>query len=385
MPVTNPGRRSGTALVSLFIQSPLAQERTTTVPEIPEINLLQPTVLRGVVERFTAPQEKVMLNRVPTVDHPFPTIQWEVIRGSRAIARPNVPNAEAHIVPRLGRSSESASFVYLREKKVFQPTTIHWLRQAASNTSELARIRAEEAVMREITDLNTRFDNFAEYTLWRALTGRLILDYPDVQADVDYKFLATHKPSVGTSWATATPKQIVANIRDWKRLVRRDGGVEPREAYATEKTLSYIFESFANTGNAALNFQAGILLSDRMKDQYYQTGVLTGFMGLTWNVQDAVYDSVGASYTANPTNPAQETPFMADDALILGNFTDNRPIELYIGPTADDEAPDNYTGKFAKTWKEKDPSARQYLLEWNLLPIIQFPDQFVYVGSVIVP
>src|SRR6187431_2819576 len=110
-----------------------------------------------------------MLSRIPQTPHPFPTVQWEVIRGSRAIARPNVPNSEAHIVPRLGRSQESASFVYLREKKVFQPTTLHWLRQAARNLNDLDKTKAEQAVLREINDLNTRFDNFAEYTLWRAL------------------------------------------------------------------------------------------------------------------------------------------------------------------------------------------------------------------------
>src|SRR5258708_20293596 len=41
----------------------------------------------------------------------------------------------------------------------------------------------------------------------------------------------------------------------------------------------------------------------------------------------------------------------------------SRPLELLIGPTADDEAPTGFTGKYAKTWKERDPSARQYLLD----------------------
>jgi hypothetical protein len=58
-------------------------------------------------------------------------------------------------------------------------------------------------------------------------------------------------------------------------------------------------------------------------------------------------------------------------------------VELYVGPSADDEAPDGYTGKFAKTWKEKDPSARQYLLEWNLLPIITRPEQMIVATGLI--
>jgi hypothetical protein len=313
----------------------------------------------------------------------LPTAQWEVIRGSRAIARPNVPNSEAHIVPRLGRSTESASFIYLREKKVFTPTTIHWLRQAASSLSDLAQTNAEAAVMREVGDLNQRFDNFAEFLLWQALKGRLVLDYPDVQADVDFKFPDSHKPTVTNGWDTATPSQIVNDIRAWKRLIRRNGRVEANTAFATEKTISYIFQAFAGTGNASENFFGGALLSDRMKDAYFASGTLPGFMGLQWNVQESVYDAAGAGYTANPTDPGAEQLFLPDDSIVLADLTTNRPIEMYIGPTADDEAPENFTGKFAKTWKEKDPSARQYLLEWNVMPVITRPEQFVYVNSVI--
>lgn len=349
---------------------------------MPDISLLQPTVLRGVVERFTAPESLELLSRVPQTPHPFPSVQWEIIRGSRAVARPNVPNSEAHIVPRLGRANASAAFVYLREKKVFEPTTLHWLRQAANSVSELARTQAEAAVLREVTDLNSRFDNFAEMCLWKSLTGNLVLDYPDVQANVDYKFLASHKPTVSVSWATATPAQIVENVRAWKRLITRDGRVAAKDAYTTELTMSRIFNAFANVGGASPATAGGILLSDRMKDQYYQTGILPGFMGLNWKPQESVYDATDAAYTSSPTDPWQETGFVADDSIIIGNFDENRPIEMFIGPTADDEAPDGYTGKFSKTWKDKDPSARQYLLEWNIMPVITRPEQIVYVGDV---
>jgi hypothetical protein len=333
-----------------------------------------------VIQKFTTPENLTLLNSVQKTPWPFPTAQWEVIRGSRAIARPNVPNSEAHVVPRLGRESQSAAFIYLREKKVFEPTTLHWLRQAANNTSELAKVNAEAAVLREIQDLNTRFDNFAEFLLWQSLTGQITLDYPDVQASVNYKFLSTHKPRVVASWASATAIQIMSDIRAIKRLIRRDGRVQAQVAYATEPTLAYIFNAFANTGT-----QPGTLLSDRMKDMYYSNGTLPGFMGLDWQVQENVYDATGAAYTANPTNPGQEQMFLPDNALVVANLQDNRPFELIQGPTADDEAPDGFTGKYAKTWQEKDPSARQYLLEWNVLPIITRPEQIVYVADVTAP
>lgn len=341
---------------------------------MPDISLFQPTVLLGVVEKFTAPESLTMLNRIDKTPHPYPTAQWDVLRGSRAIARPNVPNSEAHIVPRLGREQMAAAFIYLREKKVFEPTTLYWIR----TPGEIARVNAERAVLRELTDLNRRFDNFAEYTIWQMFTGSLAIpedgDAPAI--NVDYKLPATHKPSAGTAWATATPKQIIADVRAWKALIQRDGQVTAKEAYASEKTITQIFDAFATTGTTP-----AYLLSDRMKDQYYSSGMLPNFLGIDWRIQESVFDATGASYGPNPTDPGSEQKFLADDRVVLGNFTDGRPFEMIVGPTADLEAPQGFTGKFSKTWLDKDPSGRQYLLEWNFLPVMNKPEQFVFATT----
>jgi hypothetical protein len=338
-----------------------------------EISILQPTVLRGVIEQFTTPETLTMLRRVPRTPHPYPTVNWEVIAGSRNIATPNVPNSEAHIVPRQGRRSMSAAFVYLREKKVFEPTTIHWLRQVAASNDQLNRTNAEAAVLREIRDLNDRFDNFAEFLIWRALSGKIAFDYNDVQTEVDYKFNPDHKIDATTPWDSATPSSLVADIRRAKTLVEQNGRVQVTEAYASESAIDRIFDAYAQAGGSA----PGAMLSDSMKESYYRTGSLPNFMGMNWQIENSVFDSTGSSYTGNPTTPAQETRFLDEDTVLFANLTANRPIELFEGPTADDEAPSGFTGKFAKTWKDRDPSARQALLEWNLLPVITRPDQIV--------
>ena len=43
-------------------------------------------------------------------------------------------------------------------------------------------------MLREINDLNQRFDNFAEWTIWQALGGGITYNYGDVQSTVNYKF-----------------------------------------------------------------------------------------------------------------------------------------------------------------------------------------------------
>jgi Phage major capsid protein E len=375
---------------------------------MPDISLLEPVVLRGVVEKFVTPETLLLLNRLDQTPWPFPSATWDVIKGSRMVAKPNVPNSEAHIISRLGRSQESAAFIYLREKKVFEPTTLHWLRVPG----EIARVNAEQAVLREINDLNMRFDNFAEWSSWQALGGGINYNYADVMAVVDFKFPSSHFVTPATAWVNntslvyyttggqgtgspnnaltlgqantrltggtgtvtyANPSSILEDVRSWKRLVQVHGRVPAKEVFATSVTMAALMEAWVQaTSGATVNIPA-TMLSDRMKDEFYSTGIMSGFMGLVWNTVEQVFESDIGNLTF----------FVPDGQLYLGNYTDQRPIELLIGPTADDEAPDGFTGKYAKTWKEKDPSARQYLLEWHLLPIVTRPEQMLVATGII--
>lgn len=327
---------------------------------MPEINLLQPQVLRGLVEKFTAPEEYVGMRRLfndrePTLDT---VAEWDVIVGNREIAAPNVPNSEAHIVPHLGIGKRTASFIYLREKKVFKPTTIRWLRRPGTQATR----NAEAAVLREVRDLDRRFDAFAEFCVWQALKGTLVLNYPDVKATVNYGIAASHKPVVGTSWATATPAELIAMVNAWKRLISLDGRTVATDAWLNGTTFDRLVQVFANTPEA---------LSDRQRDELNSSGVVRGLLGLNWNTYDLGYvDSAGA-----------EQRYIADDSLFITSQA-NRAFYMKEGPSADDDAPQDHTGKFAKSWKEPDPSARQHLEEWSFLPIIERPEQVVYVADV---
>jgi hypothetical protein len=357
------------------------------------------------------PETLLLLNRLDQTPWPFPSATWDVVKGSRAVAKPNVPNSEAHIISRLGRSQESASFIYLREKKVFEPTTLHWLR----TPGEIARINAEQAVLREINDLNQRFDNFAEWSCWQALGGAIQYNYADIQATVDYKFPSSHFVTPAVPWVTntalgyyttggtsvnsgapgsaatlgqantnlntggaggityATPVGIIEDVRSWKRLLQVHGRVPAKETFGTSVTMAGLMEAWVSATQASTVSIPATMLSDRMKDEYYSTGIMTGFMGLTWTTVEQVFESDLGNLTF----------FVPDGQLYIGNYTDQRPVEILVGPTADDEAPQGFTGKYAKTWKEKDPSARQYLLEWHLLPIVTRPEQMLVATNVI--
>lgn len=323
---------------------------------MPEITLLQPDVLRGVVEELEFPDTFRGLQLMGAPEpFPFPTAEWDVVASSREIAEPNVPNVEAKIVPHLGVGKRTASMIYLREKKVFRYTTLHWLRQPGTQNTR----RAEQAVMREIEDLDRRFNAFAEFTIWQMLSGTLTLNYYDVKATVDYLLAATHKPTVATPWSTVATATVIGDVLGWKALIQADGaGATANRAFVNSTTLQYVADN--------ANIQT--IFSDRMKDQYLSTGSITGLLGLDWEVYDAVYvDSAGT--------PQKYIP---DNRVVLMATGPNTPFYLMEGPTADHEAPDGHIGKFAKSWIEPDPSNRQYLEEWHFLPVLERPDQVVY-------
>ncbi len=321
-----------------------------------EISLLNPTVLNGVIEQLEYPDSFLGMRLIGGAQpNPWPVAEWDVIASNKELAEPNIPNTEAKIVPQLGIGKRTASMVYLREKKVFKPTTLHWLR----TPGQLAQKNAEAAVMREIEDLDRRFVAFSEYTFWQMAAGTLTLDYADVKAVVDYLIQASHKPTVTTPWSTVATADVIGDIGAWKVLVNEDGaGATARNVYLNTTTMDYVAR------NAAIQ----ALFSDRLKDQYLSTGGVQGLLGLAWETYDSTYvDSAAAT-----------KKYIADDRVHLIADNPRDPYFLMEGPSADHEAPNGQVGKFAKSWIEPDPSARQYLEEWHFLPILERPDQLIF-------
>src|SRR5215470_7706792 len=118
---------------------------------MPEISLLQPTVLNGFVRRKPFPQNLLGLSLMGArTGYPFPNWAYDIVQGNQLMSKPNVPNQEAHIRPQSGVGSVAGSFIYMRDKKVFTPTTIHWLR----TPSELARSNAEQVEAQEVSNLD---------------------------------------------------------------------------------------------------------------------------------------------------------------------------------------------------------------------------------------
>lgn len=330
-----------------------------------EISLFEPMVLTGVIEKRNVPEEYTLTKRFRSQPYPLPgVLTWDIIEGDRSMARPNLPDARAHIVGQLGRRQMSARALKVRELKTFPGTVLRWVRMPG----QLARTNAETVILREVEHANQRIDNFVEYCWWGVIKGELTLDYlHNPSRTIDYGMQSSHKPTVAADWSSATPIQIINDIRTWQRLIRHDSGVEANEAFVGENVMDYIYDSFA-----AVDAEGGNLLSDRMKEEYSNTGTLPGFMGISWKLQRSVYDDYSGS----------ETTFFGADSVALGNFTANDPFYLLEPPTEDLHAPEGFTGRFAKTWLAEDPPGYQYLIDYHFLPVAERVEQWVYVSDV---
>lgn len=320
---------------------------------MPELALLNPTVLTGVIEQYVAPPENVARPLFSKVKHPYPVAEWDVLKGSRQRAQVTMPNREGKIVEQLGIGKKTSTFIYIREKKAFEPTTLRWLREPG----QMAKANAEAAVRRETQDLNDRLERLVESFCWDSLKGTITISEPDVKAVVDMGIDATHKPTAATLWSDTINADIIANIKAWKKLIIQDSGFSPTDIYLSSDVMEYVYK----------NSDIRELFSERHKYSYLQSGTLEGLIGMNWHIFDGGYENTSAVFV--PYLPTTHILMMAKG----GN-----PFVLMEGLSADEDAPKQYVGKFAKSWKTTDPSARFVLIEYNFLPILMRPDNIVY-------
>ncbi len=321
------------------------------------LSILNPTVLNGVLNKWQAPESFMGQSIFPREPHPFPTASYDVIKGSRQVATYNVPNSEANIVKPLKVGKVSFDFLYTREKKVLEPTTLHWLRTPGT----LAQKNAERAVTREMRDLDGRNERLVEYSIWQAVSGTLTVDTERLQVTIDMKLSGTHKPTASASWGTSNT-DIISDVQTWKRVIREDSLARATRVYLNSKTMEMLVK---NDGIKEL-------MSEGMKARFLTDGVIPNLLGMDWIVNDEVYHSDESETIAY---------YVPDDKILMvapQNADGSSPFNLLDGPSADDDAPAGTIGKFAKTWKEPDPSARQILVERTWFPAIKYPDNLLY-------
>ena len=337
---------------------------------MPQISLLQPTVLNGFLRERPFPQYLLGLQLMGRpLDWPYPYWKYDIIRGNNKMSKPNVPNSEAHMRGMLGMRQLTGSFIYFRDKKQFQATTLYWLRQPG----EVARSNAEAAVAREVAELDDAQMFFLEYAFWQAFLpatfGTLkVSRFDSPPVDINYQFSTTHNVVPSVLWSDLTNSNPAADLAAWKTTIIADSGFIPQNVFCNNQTFQrYVIPNAKMQG----------LWSPWMKEQYFRLGTVLGLFGYDWTMYDNqwVDDWTTPGVTASSYYiPTGNMILAALDGAGVG------PVGALQGPSADHDAlrqNPNWVGKFGKSWLENDPSNRVHLQEWSVIPTYERPDNFI--------
>ena len=321
---------------------------------MPELGIWDPRIINGIVEKFNVPQSLLGSTLVQHQNHPYSVWNYDIVYTGRTLAGMNTPGSAGSIVSRTRKGTIAGPFAYMREKKIFDPTTLEWLR-APGEVASPAGANAEAAVLREMRDMSNRFDKRIEWMIWQMLQGSLQYSGEGVYLDVDYLVDSTHKPTVAVGWDQPNSEPN-ANVQAWKRLIAHDGMVAATDVWCNSKTMDLIMRNQRIRG----------LMSDSQRERCLSEGVITRLLGLDWHEYDLGYlDANGDFHNYIPDN------------VIIMFSSEMNPFIMLHGPSADEEAPRGFTGRFVKSWLEKDPSGRQFLMEQSVIPILMRPEQIV--------
>ena len=333
-----------------------------------DIALLEPRVLNGVIEQMPPADGLLGHTLVPYQAWPLPYWEYDIVSRRRNVARPNTPNSPAMIVDQQGIGKMRGGFIYTREKKVFTPTVIRWLRTPGT----FATMNAEREVMKEIQELSMRVDRFEEFLIWQMLTqGAFDLTNLGHDVQIDYGIDSSHIIQCSPAWSTVGADPI-NDVTRLKRIVSRHTDARANRMIGNSSTLGTMFQSpaiWGNTTDGTNTTNKGQLLDDATKRAILMEGRLPRFQGLEWIEYDKGYvDDFSA-----PSTPVWR-PYIPN-SVFVGLAEAGTATAAYLqGPSADDDAPEGTTGRFMKTWKEPDPSSRQSLYESNGMPVLYQPD-----------
>lgn len=199
-------------------------------------------------------------------------------------------------------------------------------------------------------------------------TGSIVMTSNGQTYTYDYGISGTHKPTVTTSWSTATT-DIIEDIRTWQDLIEDETGVRPTRALASRKTFGYLLKNegirnavWGNDNNAPIN--------ETKAKQY-----LMDELDLSVNVYTKRYkDETGATQK-----------YVPDDTFVL--FPEGALGNTWFGTTPEESdlmassAVDNVsivdTGVAVTTMRRADPVNVETKVTQIALPSFEAADQII--------
>jgi len=321
-------------------------------------------VMTELVRKFQYPE---MLGHELAPEDPVESnvFLWDEIHQSRDLAGFTHPDSEANIQDEMVRKQRTAQTAPIKEKKVLSQSTLTWSRRPGQD----ARETAQQKLRDEMEDLDGKVERLGEWMIWEALQGELVVDQNDVQFAIDYGIPTTHQQTpvdLGDAWWDDEGNaRVISNLLKMARIVEEDSGHVVTDVYMPSEVMDAIIEA------ESVKHEIG---EAQLKEERAQEGRLTRLAGLNLETYDAAYvDQTGT-----------KRKFIGDDRILMlanGPEVEGDVIKRKTAPATDPRAEGN-PGKFSKTWFEEDPSPRQALIEYHVLPVIKRPEN-IYTAKVL--
>src|SRR5690606_2806404 len=217
-------------------------------------------------------------------------------------------------------------------------------------------------------ELENHIANTEEWLCAQALTGVINYESPEGDAfTIDYQKPNGNTITPTNPWTDTVDGDPKGDIFNLKRLMS-DEGVTPTDAICSGSAA----DAFLNHPDVAAvldnrNIDAGAIT---LNSQFNEDGAifLGRFMGINW-----------WSYERKVSHQGVEVPmirdgfieFVARNAITRSNRLFYAAVEDLMFDTAFRPGP-----RYSKSWEEKDPSGRWYLLASRPLPAIREPELF---------
>ena len=325
-----------------------------------ELSILNRSTLTATVNAFRYPELKLTARFGGLTDRTKggDTAEWDIRRKANKKGKPKSPGAPSKRVALDPIGHRVTRCIHFAEHKMLDGDRMENLRQIGTDAEQMV----QDYIAQEQLGLARRDANLREWALSQMLTGTLTIAEDDEIASVDYGVSATHKPTASVSWDTVTT-DIPADVRTWKRLIRRDTGFDPALALVNEGIMTMLLKNtivkeFMGTGE--------------YKAQIGQFGYIVRFMGLEWIVIDDGYDTDAGVFTS----------FVADDKVVLTPAPSKDWMGVIEGstkvPTDDKANLVSAFGKYSYKTVQEDPAGVKVIVGDTFIPALYVPDAIVY-------
>jgi major capsid protein E len=321
------------------------------------IDMFQTRTMLRAIEQILTPTLWLRNTIFGSVEnHTTKYVDIDIQKGNRKLAAYVSPLLPGKTVTREGFVTNTYEPPYTKERMI--TTAQDFLnRDMGTNVysgASTPQDKAQRQLGKDLRTLMMRVDRTEEVQAAEAIQTGIVTAIGDgMSATINFGMLSSHKPVLtGTdTWDDLANSDPLADLKTWRNLVKKDSGLVPRDVILGENAIAYLIR---NTTVKSLmdnrRITMGEIKPDTLPDGVTYWGHLNEANLDVWEYTDWYYN-VGT---------AQDEPLIDPDKVIM--WARGARATRHYGMIQDLEA-SFVVPRFAKSWEEKDPSARMLLMQ----------------------